>query len=126
MAKGFDAHQERKELIASFGKALGKRAGFTCEWCEGKNDLRPWEFRPEQEPETEALALLCHRCRDMAAGKDAEPAELHALRNALWSDIPAVAGGAGKVLKRSKVPWAREAVEESVYDEDLKEEIFKG
>lgn len=126
MAKGYDAHRERQELLTSFGKALGKRAGFTCEWCAGKDDLRPWEFRPDREPEEGDLALLCRRCREVAGGRSAEPTELHAFRNALWSDIPAVAGGAARVLVRSKLPWAREAIEESIFDEELREEIFKG
>ena len=34
MAKGYQANKERKEAIAAFGKDLGKRAGFKCEWCE--------------------------------------------------------------------------------------------
>ncbi len=126
MAKGYDANRERKDLLASLGKALGKRAGFKCEWCEGKDDLRPWEFRPERDPEGEGLALLCSRCRDIAGGRQAELPELHALRNALWSDVPAVAGGAGQILVREKVAWARDAIEESIFDEELREEIFRG
>ena len=125
MAKGYDANQERKELIASYGKMLGKRAGFKCEWCEGKDDLRLWEFRPDQEPEEGALALLCGRCRTIADGAPAEPEELHVLRNALWSDIEAIACGAGRVLVRSGVSWARDAIDESIYDEALKEKLFK-
>ena len=125
MAKGYDANREHKELVASFGKILGKRAGFACEWCGSKDDLRPWEFRPGEEPAPEILALLCQRCRAIADGASAEAGELHPLRNALWSDIEAIAGGAGRVLLRSRVPWARDAIEESIYDEVLKEKLFK-
>lgn len=125
MAKGYDANREHKDLVASFGKVLGKRAGFTCEWCGSKDDLRPWEYAPGGEPAPEVLALLCSRCRALADGAPAEPGELHALRNALWSDIEAIAGGAGRVLLRSKVPWAREAIEESIYDEAMKETLFR-
>jgi len=125
MAKGYDANREHKDLVASFGKILGKRAGFKCEWCEAKDDLRPWEYLPGEEPAAEMMALLCGRCRAIADGAPAEPGELHSLRNALWSDIEAIAGGAGRVLVRSRVPWAREAIDESIYDEELKEKLFK-
>ncbi len=125
MAKGYDANREQKDLIASFGKILGKRAKFTCEWCGSKDDLRPWEYSPGEEPAPELLALLCGRCRAIAGGAPAEPGELHTLRNALWSDIEAIAGGAARLLLRSKVPWAREAIEESIYDETLREKLFK-
>ena len=125
MAKGHDANREHKDLVASFGKNLGKRAGFKCEWCEAKDDLRPWEYCPGEEPAPELLALLCGRCRAIAEGAPAEPGELHSLRNALWSDLEAIAGGAGRVLVRSRVPWAREAIDECIYDEELKGKLFK-
>ena len=125
MAKGYDANREHKDLVASFGKTLGKRAGFKCEWCDAKDDLRPWEYQSGEEPSAETLALLCGRCRAIAEGEPAEPGELHALRNALWSAIEAIAGGAGRVLVRSGVPWAREAIDESIYDEELKATLFK-
>jgi len=125
MAKGYNENRERRELVASFGKSLGKRAGFACEWCGAKDDLRPWEYRPGEEPALELLALLCCRCRALAGGAPAEPAELHTLRNALWSDSEAIAGGVARVLLRSKVPWAREAIEESIYDEELKGRVFR-
>ena len=126
MAKGYDANREHKDQVASFGKVLGKRAGFTCEWCGAKDDLRPWEYRPGAEPAPDGLALLCQRCRSLADGAPADPGELPSLRNALWSDVEAVAGGAGRVLLRSKVPWARDAIEESIYDEAVREKLFKG
>jgi hypothetical protein len=37
MAKGFLENKDRKEAIGSFGKSIGKRAGFKCEWCESKD-----------------------------------------------------------------------------------------
>lgn len=125
MAKGYQANRERQEQIAFLGKTLAKRAGFTCEWCGGKEELRPWDHRPEREPEESGLALLCRRCRDLADGAPADANELHSLRNALWSDIPAVAEGAGRVLVRcSKEPWVREAIEESLMDDDAKKELL--
>ncbi|HEX9079286.1 MAG TPA: hypothetical protein VF795_06845 [Desulfuromonadaceae bacterium] len=123
MAKGYQANKERQEEIAVLGKTIGKRAGFSCEWCEGKDDLRVWDYKPDAEPAPETLALLCGRCRDWADGRKATPDELRAIRNALWSDVPAVAEGAARVLARCKEPWVREAIEESFIDDAVKAEL---
>lgn len=125
MAKGYQVNRERQELLASLGKPLGKRAGFRCEWCEGKDDLRPWESRPDREPTEESIALLCAPCRELAAGKRAPAGALRNLRNALWSPVPAVAEGVARVLAASGELWAREAIEESLIDEALKRELLK-
>lgn len=125
MAKGYQANKERQEALSAFGKSIGKRAGFACEWCGDKDDLRVWDSQPDQEPEMETLALLCGRCRGLAEGKKADAKELRAIRNALWSDVPAVAEGAAAVLARCKEPWAREAIEESFIDEEVKAELLR-
>ncbi|MDR3581364.1 MAG: hypothetical protein P4L44_15495 [Oryzomonas sp.] len=120
MAKGYLANKERMETINSFGKSVGKRAGFKCEWCEGKEDLRVWDQRPDDEPNMDRLALLCSRCRALAEGRKADLNELRSIRNALWSNVPAVAEGAARVLAQCKEAWAREAIEESFIEETVK------
>lgn len=125
MAKGYKANKERLEEIGTFGKAIGKRAGFKCEWCESKDDLRVWDDQPDLPPAMETLALLCRRCRDWADGRKADPKELRSIRNALWSDIPAIAEGAARVLAQCKEPWVREAIEESFIDDTIKVELLK-
>jgi hypothetical protein len=125
MAKGYQANRERQEAVSAYGKAIGKRAGFACEWCGEKEELRVWDQQPDREPEMESLALLCGRCRTLAGGREADLNELRAIRNALWSDIPAVAEGAARVLARCREPWIREAIEESLIDENLKTELLK-
>lgn len=125
MAKGYQANRERLEEISLFGKEIGKRAGFKCEWCEGKNDLRLWDYRPDASPEATSLALLCGRCREWADGRKADPVELRSIRNALWSDVPAVAEGAAMVLARCREPWVREAIEESFIDDAVKAGLLK-
>ena len=124
MAKGYDANRERLAMIGALGKQLAKRAGFCCEWCGGKNDLRPWDYRPEREPEEGALALLCQECRNLAEGGRADTHILHSLRNALWSDVPAVAEGAARVLAKSRESWVREAIEDSFIDDEVKKELL--
>jgi hypothetical protein len=125
MAKGYQANKERQGDINVFGKSIGKRAGFKCEWCESKDDLRVWDYKPDALPALETLALLCQRCRDWADGRKASSDELRSIRNALWSNVPAIAEGAAMVLAQCKETWAREAIEESFIDENIKVEIVK-
>ena len=125
MAKGYQANRERQDDIGALGKAIGKRAGFKCEWCESKDDLRVWDYQPDASPAMETLALLCQQCRGWADGRRAAPDELRSIRNALWSDVPAIAEGAARVLAQCREPWAREAIEESFIDEAVKAEILK-
>jgi protein PhnA len=120
MAKGHQAHKERQLDIQQLGKAIGKRAGFKCEWCEGKDDLRLWDYQPDMAPEAENLALLCQYCRALADGKQTDVNQLRSIRNALWSNVPAVAEGVAKVLAQCKEPWVREAIEESFIDDKIK------
>lgn len=124
MAKGYKANKERQEDIGTFGKAIGKRAGFKCEWCESKEDLRVWDHQPDLPPAMETLAMLCRQCRELADGRKADANELRSIRNALWSDIPAVAEGAAKVLAQCKESWVRDAIEQSFIDESLKAELL--
>src|SRR5450759_2366385 len=98
MAKGYQANKERQDDISTFGKAIGKRAGFKCEWCESKEDLRVWDSQPDASPAMETLALLCQQCRGWADGRKASPNELRSIRNALWSTVPAIAEGSARVL----------------------------
>jgi len=125
MTKGYQANRERLEAINTFGKNIGKRAGFKCELCENKKELKVWDYQPDQAPDMDTLALLCQRCREWAAGRKADPQELRSIRNALWSNIPAVAEGAARVLARCKEPWVREAIEESFIDDAVKTELLK-
>lgn len=125
MAKGYQANKERQQELQSFGKSVGKRAGFKCEWCESKDDLRLWDYLPDLSPDMDSLALLCLNCRELADGRRAELNELRSIRNALWSNVPAVAEGAARVLAQCKEAWAREAIEESFIDDTVKAELLK-
>ncbi len=125
MAKGYQANKERQQELQSFGKTVGKRAGFKCEWCASKDDLRLWDYQPELTPDMDSLALLCQNCRELAEGRKAELNELRSIRNALWSNVPAVAEGAARVLAQCKEAWAREAIEESLLDDAVKMTILR-
>ena len=125
MAKGYQANKERQQDLQSFGKSVGKRAGFKCEWCESKDDLRLWDYQPDLTPDMDSLALLCQNCRELAGGRRAELSELRSIRNALWSNVPAVAEGAARVLAQCNEAWAREAIEESFIDDAVKATTLK-
>jgi protein PhnA len=125
MAKGYQGNKDRLDEIGSLGKAIGKRAGFKCEWCESRDEPRVWDYKPEAAPDMETLALLCQKCRNWAAGKKASSDELRSIRKALWSTVPAVAEGAAWILAQCGEPWAREAFEESFIDDAVKTAILK-
>ena len=123
MAKGDKNNKEHLEAVQLFGKSISKRAGFRCEWCEGGEGLRLWEYQPDRDPSPENLALICESCRELNAAKVSDPRRLRAIRNALWSEVPAIAEGAAIVLSRCKEPWAREAIEESLIDQAVKDRL---
>ena len=124
MAKGYKANKERIEEISAFGKTISKRAGFKCEWCDSKEDLRVWDYQPDLPPAAETLAMLCLNCRELADGRKADANQLRTIRDALWSDIPAVAEGVAKVLVQCNQTWVKEAIEESCIDEELKTQLL--
>lgn len=125
MAKGYETNKVRMETIGIFGKSVGKRAGFTCEWCGGKDDLRLWDYKPDTTPNMDTLALLCKRCRDLAHGKRPSPNELHSIRKALWNNTPSVSEGAARVLAQCREAWAREAIVDSYIDDNVKNELLR-
>lgn len=125
MSKGYQASKERQNDISALGKTIGKRAGFKCEWCESKDDLRIWDYQPQLTPTLDTLALLCRCCREWGEGRKADCNQLRSIRNALWSHVPAIAEGAARVLVQCREPWVREAIEESLIDDAIKAEILK-
>jgi hypothetical protein len=125
MAKGLDAHKERQEAIAGFGKVLAKRAGFKCEFCEGDQDLRPVDLDPTAEPSEATLALLCEACRTLRTSKKIDTTRLRALSGAIWHPEPLVATEAARILAASREDWARQLVEDSLLDEETKAKLLK-
>lgn len=111
MAKGKEKHQARLAAIALLGKDLARRAKRSCELCEGKGDIRPYDTDPENEPTMDTIALLCERCRAVADGRDDPPETLRFLEGAIWSPFGGVAVTARAVLKRVDADWGRAALE---------------
>ena len=124
MAKGYDANKERQQAITGFGKALAKRAKFRCEWCEAEQPLQPVDLAPDAEPSEATLALLCEPCRGLRGAKRVDANKLRALSGAIWHAEPVVALEAAKVLAASGEDWARQLVEDSMLDEDVKARLL--
>ena len=124
MSKSYQANNGRSAAINSFGRSIGKRSGFTCEWCGSTKDLRVWDYQPDLSPNMDTLAMLCRHCRELAGETDNNPNELRSIRNALWSNIPAVAEGAATVLARCNESWVRDAIAQSYMDSDIKEQLL--
>lgn len=111
MAKGLEKHRARQEAISFWGKDLARRAGRTCELCDGTGDLRPFDVDPDAEPGLETLALVCERCRDVLGGVAADPRTLRFLETAIWSEVAPVAELARRMLAAIDEDWARDALE---------------
>ena len=124
MSIGYQGTNKRLEAISAFAKSIGRRAGITCEWCASKEDLQVWDYQPDMPPNMDTLALLCRNCRELAGGKKASPRELQSIRNALWSNIPAVAVGAGEILVQCNEPWVRGAIDQSFMDDGIKTQLL--
>ncbi len=112
MAKGYEANKQHLAEIQRLGKELGRRAHFSCEWCGAKEGLAPVDTQPALEPEVENLVLLCHGCRALYDGGDADPNRLRHLEGALWSGAPVVARTAAALLRRLGADWAEEVIEQ--------------
>lgn len=124
MARGREKHQERLDAVSRWGKALAKRAGFRCEWCDRTDELRALDLDPKAEPGLDTLVLLCQPCRELHAGRGDHAARLRTLAQALWSEHPCVSHSVARVLARSDELWAREALEDSYLPEALKQELL--
>lgn len=125
MTKGYESHKERQEAIAGLGKVLAKRAGFKCEWCEGDQDLRPFDLDSATEPSEATLALLCEPCRALSSKKKPDSTRLRSLSGAIWHSEPLVALGAARILAASGEDWARELITDSLLDEATKAKLLK-
>jgi hypothetical protein len=127
MVRRFDQHQERSELIHRLSKGLSKHAGFKCEWCEGKDDLRPYDCEPKKKvPSEETLLFLCKECRNIlsAAPKKIDSKLLRNRLNGLWSDREVVKEGLAELLVQTGERWAIEAVENAWFEGDFKERLL--
>ena len=111
MAKGREKVEARKHALSLLGKDLARRAQRRCEFCEARDDLRPHDTSPTDEPSLDALVLLCQRCRRLVAGEPVDARQCRFLEGAVWSEVPVVADLAKQCLGRIDADWARDTLD---------------
>ena len=111
MARGREKVEARKHALSLLGKDLARRAQRRCEFCETRDDLRPHDTCPTEDPTLEALVLLCPRCRSLVAGESVDVRECRFLEGAVWSDVPVVAELAKQCLGTIDADWARDTLD---------------
>lgn len=125
MARGYDQNKQRKDALASLGRALARRASSKCELCEASGvPLRPWEVPPTSAdaPELDRCILICDTCKHGMQAKRLDANLWHNLQGMAWSEIPAVQVTAVRLLKRlaaDDVIWARDTLEGLYLEEDI-------
>lgn len=130
MAKGLEKHQARQAQLSLLGKDLTRRSGSKCELCENTGvALRPYPVPPEEEePRAETCVFACDACRaQLENPKRFDAAYWRCAGKAVWSEVPAVQVVAARVLDRlgKSELWAREALEDVFFDEEVEEWIAK-
>ncbi len=126
MAKGFEAHQARMNVLSFLGKDLARRAKSKCELCETSGQsLAAYEVPPAlSEPDVDHCIFICERCLTAldSPKKRLDAEEWRFLSNAIWSEVPAVVVVAVRMLRRLEkqgADWARELLEETYLEPDI-------
>lgn len=99
------------------------RANHRCELCGATSDLARFDVPPEHPAIPDRAVLVCPRCAEAAANAAApDPKQSHGLREAIWSEIPAVQVAAWRLLNRLPgEAWARDLLDQVYLDEALQE-----
>ena len=114
MAKGKQKAQARIAAVNLLGKDLARRACRACELCESREDCRPYDFAPDDEPTLDTLLLACGRCRDrLDRPGQTPPDHLRDVANHCWTDSPPLRQAVLTLLEPIQEDWARDAVEQA-------------
>ncbi len=130
MAKGLEKHQAKLAQLSSLGKDLTRRSGAKCELCETSGvSLYPYPVPPlEEDPQVETCVFACDTCREQLENpKRIDVAHWRCAAQTVWSEVPAVQVVAARVLDHlgKTELWAREALEDVYFDEEVEEWIAK-
>ncbi|MGL5176476.1 MAG: PhnA protein [Cetobacterium sp.] len=123
MAKGFDKHQERLNIVSGFGKNLARRSKSKCELCETIGvKLSVFEVPPSKdEPDYDRCIFLCDSCIELLKNiKRSKENDFRFLSGAMWSETPIVKVTAIYILNsiKEKYSWAEELLENAYLDEE--------
>lgn len=97
------------ESTAELERALGERAGGRCELCGASERLRAYVV-PPREPALDHAVLVCAACAaQLAEGAALDETHWFCLKEAVWSEVPAVQVVCLRLLARlESAGWASE------------------
>ncbi len=126
MARGFDEAKNRKNKVASYGKALVRRSKSICEFCgESNKKLNIYELgKIEAEPNIENCIHVCDSCIDLIERVEyVEENQLRVLNYGIWSEVSIVKGLAINMIYQIKgrYPWVDDMLDMVYIDEELGE-----
>ncbi len=128
MAKGYDLHMERKNIVSLFGKDLARRSKAKCELCgESGRKLEVFELPPiTEEPNFETSIFICETCKKITEKNNKlTENELRSISESVWSEIPIVKATAISLLKKfeDKYFWIQDFLESVYLEEETAEFI---
>ncbi len=128
MAKGYDQHNARKQLIDALGKELSRRAKSKCELCGQKRSLTVVEVPPlQEEPDPDFAVLICDTCRSAIDAKKINKNDsFQFLNEAVWSEavpVQIVAVRLTKKLANLGQSWAIALLEGLYLDPEVEERL---
>ncbi|MDP2317020.1 MAG: PhnA domain-containing protein [Pseudomonadota bacterium] len=100
---------------------LHARAHSHCELCGADPDLTVHLVPPVAEAVADRAVLVCATCRAQLDGEVPLAANhWHCLREAVWSEVPAVQVVSWRLLSRlGSEPWATELLDQVFLDDDV-------
>lgn len=126
MAKRYDDHKARQNVLTSFGKELVRRSGAHCELCDCSGEkLQVHEAAFDNEfTDADHCIFICDTCKaQLENPKRMNVDHLRCLNNSVWSDLPVAQALSLRLLKRiaPTTPWAAALLEEAYFDEDIEQ-----
>ena len=122
MAKGYDAHQQRQMILASFAKDLARRSKSKCELSGASGvPLHVYEVPPSpNEPDPQRCLMISEDTIDQInQPSKIIPDQWRNLGELIWSDIPTVQIMACRLLTyiAKQENWAQDILDEAYLDE---------
>lgn len=128
MAKRLDQHNDRKNLLSSFGKQLTRRAKSSCELCsEGDTKLHVYEFNKKiKDPVFENLLFICDSCVNEIDKKNLDANYWRFLMETVWNEEPIIQAQAVTTLRKlsESEQWATDILDQIYLSEEVEELLY--
>jgi protein PhnA len=107
--------------LSHLAPTLHARANGRCELCGATDDLAVHLVPPVTEAVADRAVLVCGTCRGpLTGGPDVDTKHWYGLREAIWTEVPAVQVTAWRLLAGLREePWAHELLDQVYLDEDM-------